>query len=925
MQNAQDLLAEYARWRQDVAAPARARILDLARIVSTLLRQSLPEGAVQLDDLDGEQGVRFDFEGRDYLVSFALDLADVGHAVTRATTGAGLTGRPGDLRWALVYWSEDGTAPDSFLDGLAAFGVVLERPHIDAALTGLYGLPELIRDVFRLRQPRVPLAALLATDASSPDDWSMTAAARLAFPPRVDHRTGPGITTELMLVGEAQQARPTGLALRTRDTLLVTTPEGLVEIGVTRGRAQWHLPLPGCYGTPLVRADGSVLVMCGSVLVRWSHGELTAIAGGFTDGAVLFRGPDQEAWVLSGSGVTFGQGQGTLALTRAGDQAGDQLRYPISFGAAPLSAAWLDRRRFLLLAPGHSAVVDLSQTTDAGQRDEWIPTPVHLPVHVLRTDRDTVLLASPDTSGSSMSLFRMSVTSRKSEPVVNSQLGGVFGLADDPGSGSAYLLASLPDNDPSHTRAVLMRVTGPDVGQTPHAESSAETSVTFEDSSAAVAQSARGEKRDYRLDRLPFAEEGQAQVFRAEHKASGAVVAFKRRIGRGQRDARRMKREVDVAQKLGTNPHVMPVLDFSSVHDWLVMPMAEATVEDRQAELQTTDQLRALVDAVAAALGEAHEGGWIHRDVKPSNILLLNGRWVVADWGIARRPRGQTSGAGILTRAAIGTEGFAAPELSVNGHDATPASDIYSLGQLIGWIHTGAWPQANVPRLPPPGPWYGIVRQATQFDPAHRPQDMAAFIDLVDRETAPSTTLPIVRAQSLVAAANNRGDTDAAKQLLTLAADHHDSFELYVDAVVRLNLKAAGPALLANTSQTTAVVRALSRHSAGDRGQWAVDEATPAIWWLLHLAQLAADADEWELLDASVQGMCEWDGRWDRWDPRNAILDWLRTLTGHAAATVASALRAQPSGAWHLSEVVEERRVDLAIRDAILAASASRP
>ncbi|MGW2911280.1 serine/threonine-protein kinase [Streptomyces asoensis] len=700
----------------------------------------------------------------------------------------------------------------------------------------------------------------------------------------------------------------------------MTAPDGLLAVDTVRGHAHWHLALPGCHGAPVVREDGTVLVLCGSALLRWHDGQLNAIAGGFDDGAVLLPGPEGEPWVLSGSGVTHGTGQGTLALTRAGDQAGDQVSYPITFNASVRSALWLDRRRFFLAASGHSAVVDLARTTDAGQRDDWIRTPVSYPGHILCAGTDSVVSASPDGTGTGVGLHRTDLTSRASEPLLHTQLGEIFGLAQESGDGPAYLLASLPDNDHTHVRPVLMRLTGhrPTATQTPPAP--AAPSVGYD----AVSQSARGDRRDYRLDRLPLAREGQAEIFRAEHKDTGTIVAFKKRTGKGARDGRRMRREVEAAQRFGGNPHVMPVLDFGPAHDWFVMPLAEATVEDKRTELQDSTQLHTLVGAIAAGLADAHRNDWIHRDIKPSNILLLDGRWTVADWGIVRRARGETSTAGLLTRAGIGTEGFAAPELSVDGHDITPASDLYSLGQLIGWIFTGAWPQANMPQLPPPGPWYGVVRQATQLDPAQRPQDIDAFLALVERETGSHDELPILRAARLLEDANERDDTVAAAQLLILAADQPDSYELYLDVVTKLDVLAAETALLTNPQQTTAVLKALTAHAVGDRGNWATnEEATRTIWWLLKVARLAAQEEHWAMLDAAVQGMCDWDARWDRWDPRNSIRDWLISLTGHAAATAASALRAQPQGARFYHEVIDDRHADLAIRSAIHAAQST--
>ncbi|MGW0335513.1 serine/threonine-protein kinase [Streptomyces sp. NPDC003011] len=912
-----ELLAEYGQLtRQDRVSAETVR-----EIVQALLYQSVPHTQT-IPYLALGEALSFVFDGGHYL----LTVTNPG--LPRKDWGAYLRGvheHVADdlgkmrLRWVHVHWHQEHSAPDEQMIAAASgLCVLVDRTHLEAAATGLLPLAQLVHDLYSRHLTHAPLAELMAGDERAAQAWHMTPPARLTSPLAVETRPWAGVTAEILLVGQPQQTRPTGLAWLSDSTLLVTCPDGLLKVDLARGQAHWHLPLPGCHGAPLVGEDGAVRVLCGSALVRWRHGQLDAVAGGFEDGAVLLPGPDGEPWVISGSGVTFGAGEGSLALTRAGERAGEQMRYPITFEAAVRSAVWLDRRRFFLAASGNSAVIDLARTTDAGQREEWIPTPVHFPAHVLLAGADSVLSVSSDGSGNRVAVHRTDLTSRDSEPLAEVQLGEVFGLAQHPGAGPLYLLGSLPDNDPTRTRATLIRLTGHRAPTEPDTATAAAPGTDYDP----VRQTARGERRDYRLDRLPLNNDGgQAQVFRAEHKSSGTVVAFKRRRGQGDRDARRMRREVEAALRFGGNPHVMPLLDFSPAHDWFVMPLAEATVEDKRTELQNPTQLHTLVGSVAAGLADAHRNDWIHRDIKPSNVLLLDGRWVVADWGIARRARGETSTAGLLTRAGIGTEGFAAPELSVDGHDITPASDIYSLGQLIGWIFTGTWPQANVALLPPPGPWYGVVRQATQLDPTQRPQTIDAFLALVERETGSQDELPIIRAARLLEDANERDDTTAAAQLLTLAADQPDSYELYLAAVTKLDVRAAETALLANPQQTTAVVKALTGHAVGDRGDWATqEEATRAIWWLLKVARLAAHEEEWPMLDAAVQGMCDWDGRWDRWDPRNSIRDWLITLTGHAAATVASALRAQPHGARYYYEVIDDRHADTAIRSAIHAA-----
>ncbi|UXX97395.1 serine/threonine protein kinase [Streptomyces sp. AD2-2] len=885
-----------------------------------MLHQSVPHTPT-IPDLTIGENLFYMFDGGRYLVTFtdpAMPQKDWGAYLRWVHERVADDLFKRHLRWVHVHWHQEHRTPDEQTIAAASLRCVLvDRTHLEAAATGLRPLAQLVHDLYSRHLSHASLAELIVGDEPAAQAWHMTPPARLTSSPVVETRTWAGAAAEVLLIGQPQQARPTGLTWLGDRTLLMTCPDGLMNVDLARGHTHWHLPLPGCHGAPLVREDGAVWVMCGSVLVRTQQGQLDAVAGGFEDGAVLLPGPGGEPWVLSGSGATFGAGEGTLALTRAGEQAGEQMRYPITFNAAVRSALWLDRRRFFLAASGHSAVVDLARTTDAGQRDDWIRTPVSYPGHILRTGTNSVVSASPDGTGIGVSVHRTDVSSRTSEPLLHAQLGEIFGLAQEPGDGPAYMLASLPDNDHAHVRPVLMRL----AGHRPAAPHTPSAPVTPPVGYDAVSHSARGERRDYRLDRLPLAREGQAEVFRAEHKDTGTVVAFKKRIGGGDRELRRMRREVAAALRFGGNPHVMPVLDFGPSYDWFVMPLAEATVEDRRTELQDPTQLHTLVSAVAAGLADAHRNDWIHRDIKPSNILFLDGRWTVADWGIVRRPRGETSTAGLLTRAGIGTEGFASPELSADGHDITPASDIYSLGQLIGWIFTGTWPQANVPLMPPPGPWYGVVRQATQLAPDQRPQTIDDFLAIVERETGVHDELPILRAARLLEDANERDDTAAATQLLTLAADQPDSYELYRDIVTKLDVRAAETALLANPQQTTAVLKALTGHAVGNQGDWATnEEATRAIWWLLKVARLAAQEEQWPMLDVAVQGMCDWDGRWDRWDPRNSIRDWLITLRGHAAAIVASALRVQPHGARFYYEVADDHHADLAIRSAIHAA-----
>ncbi|MFB7836700.1 bifunctional serine/threonine-protein kinase/ABC transporter substrate-binding protein [Streptomyces sp. NPDC056056] len=101
--------------------------------------------------------------------------------------------------------------------------------------------------------------------------------------------------------------------------------------------------------------------------------------------------------------------------------------------------------------------------------------------------------------------------------------------------------------------------------------------------------------------------------------------------------------------------------------------------------------VRALGARLASALGDMHEAGLVHRDVKPGNVLLaLDGPRLI-DFGIAR-----SAGATALTAtgAMIGTPGFLAPEQArVAGSDEVgPAGDVFSLGCVLAYTLTGERP-----------------------------------------------------------------------------------------------------------------------------------------------------------------------------------------------------------------------------------------
>ncbi len=111
-----------------------------------------------------------------------------------------------------------------------------------------------------------------------------------------------------------------------------------------------------------------------------------------------------------------------------------------------------------------------------------------------------------------------------------------------------------------------------------------------------------------------------------------------------------------------------------------------------------------LVAGIAEALQEIHRVGVVHRDLKPANVLVAGDGPRVIDFGIARAADAAAlTGVGLR----IGTAAFMAPEQAL-GHPVTPATDVFALGALAGFVAGGVPPFGNGPES---GALYRVVHE----------------------------------------------------------------------------------------------------------------------------------------------------------------------------------------------------------------------
>lgn len=261
----------------------------------------------------------------------------------------------------------------------------------------------------------------------------------------------------------------------------------------------------------------------------------------------------------------------------------------------------------------------------------------------------------------------------------------------------------------------------------------------------------------YRLIRR-LSRPGAAPIWAAEDSA-GNQVALKQLLpaDRQRPDLfHRFQAEGRLQRELGGQRHLLrcyrAVLDPEPV---LILELASGgSLRERlEAGPLSARQAADVVCQVADALDWLHTNGVYHRDVKPSNILIMaDGTVRLADLGVAAcgiPPRGLPEG---WIEEEIGTLGYAAPELLRDPSLATAAIDVYALGVTLCELLTGALPlvfpageseaelrqrlaQGPAPALPPglEGPMRAVVREAIAPLPTERPATAAAFAAAVAR------------------------------------------------------------------------------------------------------------------------------------------------------------------------------------------------
>ena len=260
----------------------------------------------------------------------------------------------------------------------------------------------------------------------------------------------------------------------------------------------------------------------------------------------------------------------------------------------------------------------------------------------------------------------------------------------------------------------------------------------------------------------PLARGASGSLWRAIDRRYGAVCAAKVMRQRDGADVLRFVREQTVgsAQGLGKHPHLLPPYTWVAEDDTivLVMPLAHGgtlagalTEHGALSPTLVAQLLRQLLDALAAM----HESNWVHRDVKPANLLLEptgdgSPHLLLADFGIALH---DTDVRLTETGFAHGTPGFMAPEV-LEGLGTSASQDVWAAAacalealappqprerllpaELPGRLHDVLAPSSD----PVARPLARLLQEMLAADPSARP-DAAQARDRIPPPSSPATS-----------------------------------------------------------------------------------------------------------------------------------------------------------------------------------------
>ena len=251
---------------------------------------------------------------------------------------------------------------------------------------------------------------------------------------------------------------------------------------------------------------------------------------------------------------------------------------------------------------------------------------------------------------------------------------------------------------------------------------------------------------DYKIEKK-LGEGGMASVYLATQLSTGQKVALKimsNELGQDNIWARRFIKEAQIVAQL-SHPNIVPVYDVGTFESHFYIAMETMTggdLDEKLAEGISIPEVLKVIASVAAGLDFAGEKGFVHRDIKPDNVMFrADGTPVILDFGIVKQ-KNDTDNNMTQTGTIIGTSDYMSPE-QAQGHDLDERSDIYSLGCMMFKLLTGFSPyQAESP--------IAVLLKHIKDPPPSLPSTLSALQPIIDKAMAKKVKHRYARASEMI-------------------------------------------------------------------------------------------------------------------------------------------------------------------------------